>query len=79
MTVKRFMFWWIMLPLDVLADIAAMFHIPADFEPCTFGLNVPGPQSQRNPLNFVQLSWCDKELRHFKSMREQAEAARKKA
>lgn len=75
---KRFFFFWIMYPLDFLADIAGQFHIPRDFELCTFGMNVPGPRSQDKPLTFAQLVWCDKELRHFKSMREQAEAARAK-
>ncbi len=73
---KRLFFFWIMYPLDLLADILSEYHVPRHFEPCTFGMNVPGEKSQRRPLNFMQLSWCDKELRHFKSMREQAEAAR---
>lgn len=75
---KRLFFFWIMCPLDVLADLAGQFHIPREFEACTFGLNVPGPSSQHGPLGFNQLLWADKSIRHFKSMREQAEAARAK-
>lgn len=78
MTVKRLFFFWVMTPLDIVADIAALFHVPAPFEPCTFGVNMPGPASQKKPLSFSQIAWCDKNLRHFKSMREQAEAARAK-
>lgn len=75
---KRLFFFWIMYPLDFLADIAGQFHIPRDFEACSFGFNQPGAASQQTALGFNQLLWADKNLRHFKSMREQAEAARQK-
>lgn len=75
---KRLFFFWIMYPLDFLADIAGQFHIPRVFDDATFGYNSPGPRSQEKPLGFNQLLWADSNLRHFKSMREQAEAARAK-
>lgn len=75
---KRLFFFWIMYPLDFLADVLAEFHIARPFEPCTFGMDVPGPKSQPERLGFNQLLWADKSIRHFKSMREQAEAARAK-
>lgn len=75
---KRLFFFWIMYPLDFLADLAGAFHIPREFEACTFPFNGAGRASQKNPLSFSQLAWCDKELRHFKAMREQAEKAKAK-
>lgn len=75
---KRLFFFWIMYPLDFLADVLSEFHTPMSFAPCTFGFDQPGKASQGAPLGFNQLLWADKNLRHFKSMREQAEAARAK-
>lgn len=75
---KRLFFFWIMYPLDLLADVLSEFHAPRSFAPCTFGFNQPAGASQKGPLGFNQLLWADKNLRHFKSMREQAEAARAK-
>lgn len=75
---KRLFFFWIMYPLDFLADVVGRLTPARGFEPCSFGFNQPGISSQRTPLSSSQLFWCDSNLRHFKSMREQAEKAKAK-